>query len=217
MKSNDKISIVIADDHEMIIEGLKSLLDDISDIEIVGAVSDGRQLLELLKFITPDIILMDLDMPVMNGFEATQAIKKSHPDIKIIALTVHGELGVIAKLREMDMEGFLLKNTSQHELVNAIRMVHSGNRYYTSQITQKLIHSLNNNGKEIRVPEPALTDRETEILKLIAEGKSNVEIGEQLFISPRTVDTHRTNLMKKLQVNNIAGLIRFAFRSGLIE
>lgn len=215
--SKEKISVVVADDHELITTGLEKLLADIEDINLFASVKNGKELLGLFENIQADVVLMDVDMPEMDGIEATIRIKKQYPSTKIIALTVHKELGIITKLKDAGIDGYLLKNITQDELAMAIRKVYSGSNYYSTQVTDTLINSISNSGKAAFTPEKQLTEREIEILKLIAMGFSNTEIGEKLFISHRTVDTHRTNLMKKLQVNNIAGLIRFAFHHGLVE
>lgn len=213
----NEIKVAIADDHEMIIEGLKSLIKDVSELNILFSASDGLELLERIKVLTPDVVLLDIDMPKMDGIEATSIIKREYPTIKIIALTVHKELGIISKLKELDIDGYLLKNTTKDELLTAIKSVNSGNKYYSIQITDVLFNAINEQSSTSNQISEKLTDRELEILKLIAAGYSNTEIGKKLFISHRTVDTHRTNLMKKIKVNNIAGLIKFAFENKLIS
>lgn len=208
-----KIKIIIADDHDMIIQGIRTLLNNNSDFEIIHSVNNGLELIEILKVFLPDIILLDVDMPKMTGIEAAKIIKKEYPEIKIIILTVHDEAGMIHKFREIGVDGYLLKNISQHELITALKVVHSGKKTYSSEVTEVLISENTKKQKNTL----SLTEREIEILKLIAEGFSNTEIGEKLFISHRTVDTHRTNLMKKIEVNNIAGLIKFALTNGYVD
>jgi len=166
-----------------------------------------------------DIVLMDIDMPVMNGIEATKQIIKDFPNVKVVILSMHKEGGLIKNLIAIGAHGFLLKNSDQNELIGAIRKVASGDRYFSPDVTMSLLSktSINTTAFDSMETLSQLTERETEILKLIAEGYSNKEIGEKLFISHRTVDTHRTNLMKKLDVNNIAGLIKFAIQNGLVS
>ncbi|MFH2095015.1 MAG: response regulator transcription factor [Bacteroidota bacterium] len=215
MKPGEIIKVIVADDHQMILEGVKTLLADAENIEVTATVSDGRELIDLLDMITADVILMDLDMPVLDGIAATKIIKEKYSRIKIIVLSVHDELGVIRKMKELGVDGYVLKNVDTETLVNAITSVHSGRKFYSNEVTESILNEISD-GKPTS-EKVRLTEREIEILKMVAAGLSNTEIGEKLFISHRTVDTHRTNLMKKLEVRNIAGLIRFAIKSGLVD
>lgn len=214
-----KIEIIIADDHQMVAEGMKSLIEFDGEMLVKHIASHGRELLRLLSFTEPDVVLMDIDMPVMNGFEAMQQIHKDYPDLKVIIVSMHEEKGLVKKLMDAGAKGFLFKNSDRDELIWAIKSVMEGRTYYTSKLTMNLInekssgHKMSPSDNKIA----SLTEREIEILKLIADGLSNKEIGETLFISHRTVDTHRTNLMKKLDVNNIAGLIRYAIKNGFVN
>ena len=162
---------------------------------------------------------MDIDMPVLNGIEATKLIKEKFPHVKVIILSMHNESGLIKTLLKTGADGYVLKNADRSELLEAIKMVSGGKSYFSADVTRSLAVGDENPGsgfhKENKVAD--LTTREIEILKLIAEGYSNKEIGDKLFISHRTVDTHRTNLMKKLDVNNVAGIIRFAISNGFIS
>lgn len=209
------IQIVMADDHDLIIEGVKTVLQESPEFCFVGEANNGKQLLLLLEKVQPDVILMDIDMPEMDGIEAGEIIKKKYPDVSIIALTVHNELGIIKKVRENKLDGYLLKNVEKEELIKAIRTVASGIKYFNANVLDSVLNQIEKNpGREYSAK---LTSREIEILKLITDGYSNTEIGKKLFISHRTVDTHRTNLMKKLNVNNIAGLIKFALQHDLLD
>ncbi|RLD52349.1 MAG: DNA-binding response regulator [Bacteroidetes bacterium] len=214
-----EIRLLVVDDHQIIIDGLKSLLEDEADFKLVGEANNGREALDVLKLLDVDIVLMDIDMPVMNGIEATKQIIKDFPNVKVVILSMHKEGGLIKNLIAIGAHGFLLKNSDQNELIGAIRKVASGDRYFSPDVTMSLLSktSINTTAFDSMETLSQLTERETEILKLIAEGYSNKEIGEKLFISHRTVDTHRTNLMKKLDVNNIAGLIKFAIQNGLVS
>jgi len=213
------IKIIIADDHQMVAEGLKTLIESSGDFKVVSTVENGAELLKILNIIVPDIIMMDIDMPVMNGLEAMSQIKKLYPDQKVIVLSMHEESGLIKKLSDLGAKGFLFKNSDKEELVMAINMVNKGSSYFTSKISLNLINNRlgSESSSSFDDKKSLLTEREIEILKLIAEGLSNKEVGDRLFISHRTVDTHRTNLMKKLEVNNIAGLIRYAIKNGFIQ
>lgn len=206
------ILLIVVDDHRIVLDGLKSLLDDLDDFDCVATADNGQKALDLLKVFEVDVILMDVDMPVMNGMEATRLIKKSLPKVKIISLTQHSERGMVKQLMECGSDGYLLKNIAQDELAAAIRKVHNGENVFSSEVALSLsgkVVEKNSNGVDVE-----LTEREIEILILISEGLSSKQVGEKLFISPRTVDTHRTNLMNKLDIHNIAGLIRFALKNG---
>lgn len=217
--SEKKINILLVDDHQIIIDGIKSLLGSVSDMQVMGEASNGKDACDFIKLLMPDVVLMDIDMPVLNGIEATKQIKAQYPQIKIIILSMHHESGLIKTMMNAGANGYLLKNSDQSELLQAIRKVNSGQQFFSSDVTLSLLDKksdrLSGFGNDSRITE--LTSREIEILKLVAEGNSNKEIGDALFISHRTVDTHRTNLMKKLGVNNIAGLIRFAIQQGFVS
>ncbi|MFH2142846.1 MAG: response regulator transcription factor [Bacteroidota bacterium] len=209
-----KIKVIVTDDHELIIAGIEKLLSDSENIEMIAGLNSGKQLLEFLQNHIPDIILMDIDMPEMNGFETTKAVLLNFPEIEIIALTVAGDPTSVRKSREAGMSGYLLKNVSKEELKIAIEYVHSGKSYYSSDITEKLLSEELKSVKNENIA--ILTNREIEIIQLISNGYSNTQIGAKLYISHRTVDTHRTNIMKKIEVNNIAGIVKYAITNGLI-
>lgn len=211
-----RICIVLADDHQLILDGLNSLLKSREDILVAGEAKNGRDALSLVKLLDPDIVLMDIDMPVMNGIEALKEIKKSSPSTKVIILSMHEESGMIKSLMALGASGYLLKSCSQDELLGAISSVAMGQQYFSQGAVRSLLQTESSPASSAHELSELLTDRETEVLQLIAEGFSNKEIGAKLFISHRTVDTHRTNLMKKLNVGNIAGLISFAIKKGLV-
>jgi two-component system response regulator NreC len=217
----NKLRILLVDDHQIVLDGLRALLSEEPSLDISDA-QNGREAIQFIEMIGADLVLMDIDMPVMNGLEATLQLKAKHPKVKIIILSMHSEQALIKKTIQFGAEGYLLKNTSKAELLEAIHSVMEGKTPFISKEIGKLspIHS----PIEAGVAHPSetlllaqLTDREVEIIRLIAQGLTNKEIGEQLFISHRTVDTHRTHIMKKLDVTNLAGLVRFAFRNGLLE
>lgn len=207
-----KINVLLTDDHQIIIDGLKSLLKNQEEINVAAKANNGREALRILDLISIDVLLMDIDMPVMNGIDTLKEIRRQSSKVKVIILSMHNEAGMIKSLIELGANGYLLKSCSQDELIDAIKKVAAGQSYFSSDVTLALLKPSANQGQ----PNDLLTERETEILKLIASGFSNKEIGDQLFISHRTVDTHRTNLMKKLDVNNIAGLISYAIRNGIV-
>ncbi len=215
----DEISVLIVDDHQIIVDGIKSLLKDQEGIKVVGDSSNGKEAIDFLHLIHADVVLMDIDMPVMNGIEATRQIKSSFDGTRVIILTMHNEGGLIKTVIAAGADGYLLKNSDQHELIGAIRRVAEGQSWFSAEVTRSLINQPTTNMKSFSQDSRTanLTSREIEVLKLIAQGHTNKEIGEKLFISHRTVDTHRTNLMKKLEVSNIAGLIRFAIKQGFVS
>jgi DNA-binding NarL/FixJ family response regulator len=206
--------ILLVDDHSIVTDGLKALLQGESDFAIKGEAHNGQMALEMLRVLKVDLVLMDIDMPVMSGSEAIQHIKREFPDMKVIVLTMHDEKAIINKLIELGADGYLLKNSSKEELLLCIRGVLRNERYISSEATAILLRV---EEKKESGPLSQLTEREIEIVKLIADGLSNKEIGDRLFISHRTVDTHRTNLMSKLDVHNVAGIVKFAIVNGLLE
>lgn len=213
MKNN--IQVFVTDDHSLVQDGLQLILNDLNNITVIGTANNGMECLEIIRGgLLPNVILMDIDMPKLGGIETTRFLKEEFPAIKIIGLSMHNERAVIQKFVDAGADGYILKNSTKEELKKGIESVFSGNKYFSTDVTLTLLgqkEKLNTLGNS----DDNLTERETEILVLIAEGFSNKEIGEKLFISHRTVDTHRTNLMRKLEVNNIAGLIKYALVNGL--
>ena len=210
------ITVMIVDDHQLIIDGLLTLLKDASDIRVLAEANDGPSILKHIALQQPDVLIMDVDMPMMSGRELAATVRKQYPQVQMLALTMHNDRAVIQAMTQAGAKGYLLKNTSQSDLLQAIRKVVKGKSFYSSEVTETLLSPTPETSSQ-SASLAVLTEREREILVLIAEGLSNTQIGESLFISPRTVDTHRTNLMKKLAVHNIAGLIRYAYRQGLVE
>ena len=215
----EQIRIAIADDHQLVLDGIKALIEGEREIHLVAEGSNGRDLCLITDNFKVDLVLVDIDMPIMNGIQATEVIKKKHPEVKVIVLSMHNEKGIIQKVLETGADGYLLKNVGRDELIGAIKKVNGGQRYFTAEVTMSLAGPDSSSKVNLKHVEfdTSLTEREVEILKLIAQGFSNKEIGDKLFISHRTVDTHRTNLMRKLDVKNIAGLIRYALRAGLTD
>ncbi len=215
----DKIKILIADDHQIVLDGLRAIIKDHNEFELIADVLDGKQAFDIVKNLEIDVVLLDVDMPVMNGIEATKLIKNEKPEIKILILSMHHEKNLIKNLIHCGADGYILKNSDKDELIKAINTIHAGKQYFDDDV----IASLKNDDKikkskfSINDGFCNLTIREIEILKLIAEGLSNKQIGEKIYISHRTVDTHRTNIMKKIGVGNIAGVIRFAMQRGIVN
>ncbi|MDF1551324.1 MAG: response regulator transcription factor [Bacteroidales bacterium] len=207
------ISVIIADDHIIFRKGLRTILNEIPEIKVVAEASNGQELLQILKTQQVDIILMDIKMPLMDGLEATEKISKKYPDIKVIALTMHEEIGYFNQMIDAGAVGFLLKKTNKDELETAIKSVIEGDNYFS----QEFITSINKHTMPKRVSNINLSDREMEVLELICKGFSNVEISKQLGISQRTIDSHRSRLFEKTGAKNAPNLVLFAIKNGLID
>ena len=211
------IRIVIADDHHILLDGLKAMLQKQSDIEVVAVYDNGEQLLDDLKKAKPDIALVDINMPGMKGNEVTRKIKEMSPDVNVITLSMYDDAAHIMEMIEAGVSGYLLKNVNDKELVDAIHQVKEGKMYFSSEVSQKLTTMVMNQQKKLDEPEkPKLTERELEVLKLVANEHSNAEIAEILFISERTVETHRKNMLRKTQNKTIVGLVKYAMENGLV-
>lgn len=215
----DKIKILLADDHQMFLDGLCALLSQIDYVKIVASVNDGAQLCEKLKTIQGDLVIVDLHMPVIDGLEATKIIRKLYPSVKVLGLTMDNDLDAIQAMMEAGASGYILKNTGKAELELAILQVMKGENYLSQAISSQLAQSLFLRKKAVaeEISElDMLTERETEVLKMVALENSNVEIAGKLYISPKTVETHRKNLMKKIGVRNSLGIYKFALKHKLI-
>lgn len=219
MKSKP-IRVLIVDDHQLMVEGLKSLLEDEEDIAFVAGANSMAETLSFLQNNVIDVILMDINMPDASGIETTEKVKASFPDIKVVALTMHEDIAVITKMIKAGASGYILKRTNMNEVVEAIRVVYNNGRYL-STVTQKII--MDNLGTAAGQDElmqdskPILSTRELEVLSLIAREYNNAQIAEQLFISERTVEAHRRNIFIKTETKSIVGLIKYAINKGLID
>jgi two-component system response regulator NreC len=214
----DKRTIVIAEDHTILREGLCSLISSHEDLEVVGQAGDGREAIRQVEGLEPDLILMDLSMPRMSGVEAIREIKKRIPNTKILALTVHKTEEFILEVLQAGADGYIPKDASANELMMAIRSVLMGKRYLCPSVSGVVIEGYleSRHPSESGTPWDTLTKREREILKLIAEGYKNKEIGDYLCISVKTVEKHRANLMKKLDLHSAAALTAYAMERGLV-
>jgi len=215
----NKLSIVLADDHTILREGLRALLSAIPNFEIVAEAEDGREAVRCVEKLGPDLLLMDLSMPRMSGMDAISEIKKRYPATKIIALTVHKTEEYLLTTLQAGADGYVLKDATHDELVMAIHNVMAGKPYLSPGVSGKLIEGYLE-GKESGPPVSSwqkLSQREREVLKLIAEGYKNKEIAEDLCISLKTVEKHRANLMKKLDLHNAATLTVYAMEKGLVS
>ena len=216
---SDKMRVLIADDHAIVREGLRSLLEVQSDIEVVGEARDGREVLTMAKGLRPDIILMDITMPGMNGLEATRLIRQEDPNVKILVLTMHEGDEYFFKLLDAGASGYLVKGCSSAELVSALRAVQQGDVFLYPTMTKKLLSDYLQRGKAGGGKESTdgLTNREREVLKYVADGHTNQDIAQELVLSVATVQTHRANIMAKLGLHNSAGLVKYAIRRGFIS
>jgi DNA-binding NarL/FixJ family response regulator len=210
------IKIMVVDEHKILREGLSTLIAKQPDMEIIGEATDGREALQLLEKLMPDLILMDVTMPNLNGIEATRKIKSKKPDIEVIALSLHSDRRYVLGMIDAGASGYLLKECAFDELVRAINTVMAKKKYLSPGISDILIEEY---VKKTTQDKPTiyskLTPREREILQLIAEGKNTKEIARYLFISVKTVETHRRHIKKKLKVQSVAELTKIAIREGL--
>jgi len=212
------MKVAIVDDHKMFRQGVEAMLDSHSDVVLAwGAASSDEALIKINEDL-PDVILMDISLGNESGITLTTKILESYPDIKILGLSMHKEDNYIVKILESGAKGYLLKDAGSDEMVSAIKKVYNGDTYYSSHVTNVLMKHVTQgtkpsaNGDMVK-----LTNRELEILKLIAEEYSNPEIASKLFISIRTVDTHRRNLLDKLNAKNTAGLVKYAMKHGIVD
>lgn len=212
--------ILIADDHQILLDGMKAILTEEANFKIVGEAHNGKEVLEVLKGSDADVLIMDINMPEMDGIEALKAIEKLNTDLKIIILSSYDDLRLIKEVLKAGASGYLTKNSAAESIIDAVETVVKGEQYFDSAIQKKIIGAFpgaGSKGKE-RTTEGvlpvSLTNRERDILRLIAQEYSSKEIGKQLFISVNTVETHRKNLIRKLKVRNSIGLAKFAIQHG---
>ena len=213
---NKKINIIIVDDHEIFREGLEFVLKTFKDFNIIASVSNGIELFEKLKTIKPNIVITDIQMPEMNGIEVCEKISKKYPDIKVLALSMFGEEQNLHKILNAGANGFILKNIDKLELEKAIRTVASDGNYFSSELLPYFTQKFLENTTENTEPGIKITNREKEVLKLIAKGHTNKEIADILFISQRTVDGHRASLIAKTGSHNVINMLIYAIKNKII-
>ncbi|MBN1951080.1 MAG: response regulator transcription factor [Bacteroidales bacterium] len=215
---NRLITIGIVDDHAIFRDGLKSVLSQIDGFYVVFEAMTGIDFLEILRDTKPDIVLMDISMPEMDGIRATEKALERHPHLKIIALSSYSDHIYYYKMIKAGAEGFVLKKSGKEELEKAIMEVYNGNNFFPQDLLKNLIFKISHEGREaMNESDIVLSKRETEVLQLICTGNTNSEIADKLFISPKTVDNHRTNLLQKTNTKNAAHLVMFAIKNHLIE
>ncbi|MFH1138260.1 MAG: response regulator transcription factor [Pseudomonadota bacterium] len=213
----ENYTVLIAEDHALVRKGLRSLLSSMENLDVVGEAVGGVEAVKLVGQLKPDLLLLDLAMPDLGGLEAIKQIKQDGGLTKILVLTMHGSPDYLKKAFKVGANGYLLKGADPEELFMAIKVVMAGRTYISSEISGQVIQGYLSGSPETRAPLDELTGREKEILKLVAEGLTNKEIGARLFISPRTVDKHRSNLMRKLDRHTARELTDFAKKHGLIN
>jgi len=211
-----KRKVVIVDDHTLFRNGLRILLNTLEDYQVVAEAANGRQFLDLLEKSVPDLVLLDINMPVMDGIEAATIAQKLYPDLKIITLSMYGEEDYYYKMVNAGVKGFVLKNSDIKEVKTALDVVYDGGSFFSSELLQNLVNSLKSSSKS-KETHAELSEREMEILILICQGLSNQEIGDKLFISKRTVDKHRANILEKSESKNTAQLVVYAIKNKLVE
>lgn len=207
-------TIVLAEDHNLIVEGYKMLINKIDNLEIVATAFDGQEAMDAVKKHRPDFLILDLHMPKVNGLDALRHFSENFPDTKVIVISMFGDAAMHKEVVRLGAKGYLLKNSDKEEFLLAIDLVMKGKSYYSSAIFEEFTKLPSLPGAKPVIPIVRLTSREEEILTQIAKGYTNKEIAERLVVSHKTIDSHRTNLMKKIDVHNVTGLVKYALANG---
>jgi DNA-binding NarL/FixJ family response regulator len=215
----EPITVLLADDHRIVREGLRNILESESDMDVIGEAATGRQAVTIVKKLRPAVVVMDIAMPQLNGIEATRQILADAPETKVLILSAHSDDAYVEKTMAMGAAGFLIKQTSSAVLSGAIREVVKGNLFFSPLIARRTLsrqQTVDRKGRPKSIAEH-LTPREMEVLQLIAEGRANKQVADELGISTKTVEKHRAHLMQKLAIHDTAGLTRYAIEAGIIE
>ncbi|MFK7896865.1 MAG: response regulator [Myxococcota bacterium] len=210
-------SIVIADDHGIVREGIRRLLESESNLNVVSEASDGREVLEQVEIHRPDIVVLDITMPTLGGLETLERLRAEHKDTRVILLSVHSDPPFIQSALKLGADGYVLKNGRAEEIVTAVREVMNGGSYFSPVVAREIVAQVQNPQDAEKNPFEILSGREREVLRAIAEGLSAKEVAVQLSISTKTVEAHRTSLMRKLNVRKATELVRYALKHGLLE
>ncbi len=212
----DVVRVLLADDHGLVRAGIRALLQDIEGVEVVGEAADGRAAMEVAERVQPDVVLMDISMKGLNGIEATAQLHRQHPEVKVIMLSMHAAEEHVAQALHAGASGYILKEGATEELEHAIDSVMRGEVYVSPSVSRTVVDRLLRSPNGEPMPLSLLTPRQKEILQLIAEGRSTKEIAHVLKLSIKTVETHRAQLMQRLSIRDVPGLVRYALRAGLI-
>jgi len=214
----EDIRVLVVDDHAIVRDGIRAAIDALGGMSVVGEALNGKEAVSRARELNPDVVVMDIGMPVLNGIEATRQIVKAVPGTRVLMLSMHNDEKYIFQSLKAGATGYVLKGSGMAELIDAIRSVHGGNPYFSPSVSRKIMDSYlsDEDTKKKGGRADILTGREREVLQLIAEGYSNVKIAELIGISPKTVETHRSNMMKKLGVHDVAGLVKYAIKQGII-
>jgi DNA-binding NarL/FixJ family response regulator len=208
------IRVLVADDHAVVRDGLRALLDLQKDISVIGDATDGRQAVSEAERLRPDVVVMDITMPELNGIEATERICKAHPGVRVLMLSMHASTEYIYRALQAGAQGYLLKESAAVEVVDAVRALYAGRRYFSHKISDMLVDDYVREHRPVS-PLESLSLREREILQLIVEGKTNAEVAAQLSLSVKTVETYRSRLMHKLRIGDLPALVKFAIQHGI--
>ena len=212
------VRILLADDHPLVREGIKSCLEQHPGFRVVGEASNGEEAVAKAKTLSPHVILMDISMPKLTGLEAAKILRRTAPKAKVLILTMHVDRAYVLEIVRSGAKGYLLKDTSPQELIRAVESVQRGEAFFSPGISHVILNEYVKKAKHLTPPSPSeISQREREVLALIAEGKSNKEIANQLYISVRTVETHRENIMRKLDIHTVAGLTRYAIERQIVN
>jgi two-component system response regulator DegU len=211
------ISVLIVDDHSVVREGIRRVIETEMNMKVCAEASSGREVSDLVGEHRPDVVILDINMPHVSGLESLNELRSKHPKTKVIFLSIRSDTPVLRSAVHLGADGFLLKNAPVEKIIEAIRAVHDGGNYFSPEIQRFIIQEARNPGQKESEPFSDLSNRELEVLGLIAKGKSSKEIASELHISTKTVEAHRTNLMRKLDVRKSTELVRYAIRHGLIE
>jgi DNA-binding NarL/FixJ family response regulator len=219
MKNTDKrIRVVFADDHEVVRTGLRTLFEETEECLLVGEAGDGEQAIQLIARKKPDVAILDISMPKINGLEVARIVKEKHPEVRVLILTMYEDEGYVKEMVRAGADGYVVKNADKKEIITAVRMVASGERFFSPTISKLMIEGFikkASTGDTKSDSDIRLTKREIEILSFVAEGLTSREIADKLFLSLNTINTHRTNIMKKLNIHDTAGLVKYALQNGL--
>ena len=214
------IRVMIADDHNMFVEGVESILEGHDHIQVVSKCYTGNEVFDRMPLDRPDVILLDINLPGMNGLEVCQKLNKEYPEVKVLALSMHNEESFVMEILKYGAQGYILKNTGKKELIHAIETIHAGQSYFSEEVTETIMKSLVNQRsgtKKSSALAPKISRREKDVLELIVKEYTTQEIADTLFISLKTVESHRRSLLTKLNVRNTAGLVRVAIENQLTK